>query len=89
MHLYSKNLSTIAVISSTVKLELLPACFSCSNKFILSQNSLGSHDNHLVFHDLRDPATIAGDLINLARDLSLLLSRPVCLILKFNSFPSS
>ena len=36
-HLYSNNLSTIATISSLIKSELFPACFSCSNKFNLSQ----------------------------------------------------
>ena len=39
MHLYSNNLSTIATISSLIKSELFPACFSCNNNFNLLQSS--------------------------------------------------
>ena len=49
MHLYSNNLSTIATISSLIKSELFPACFSCSNNFNLSQSSSGSDDKKIVF----------------------------------------
>ena len=49
MHLYSNNLSTIAISSSLIILELLPACFSCNNNFNLSQNSLGLDDKIIVF----------------------------------------
>ena len=41
MHLFSNNLSTIAIISSLIMSELFPACFSCSNNFNLSDNSSG------------------------------------------------
>ena len=49
IHLYSNNLSIITTISSSIKLELLPACFSCINNFNLSQSSLGSEDRIIVF----------------------------------------
>ena len=49
MHLYSNNLTAIATISSLIMLELLPDCFSCNNKFNLSQSSLGSYDIIVVF----------------------------------------
>ena len=58
MHLYSNNLSTIATISSSIKLELLPPCFSCNNNFNLSQSSLGSEDRIIVFEN--PEAMIAG-----------------------------
>ena len=38
MHLYSNNLSIIATISSSIKVELLPACFSRKNNPNLSQS---------------------------------------------------
>ena len=47
-HLYSNNLSIIATISSSIKLELLPPCFSCNSNFNLSQSSLGSGDRIIV-----------------------------------------
>ena len=39
IHLNSNNSSTIAMISSSIKLELLPPRFSCNNNFNLLQNS--------------------------------------------------
>ena len=48
MHLYSNTLSTIATTSSSIKLELLPPCFSCNNNRNLSQSSLGSEDGTIV-----------------------------------------
>ena len=54
MHLYSNNLSTIATISSSIKLELLPPCFSCNNNFNLSQSSLGSEDR-IIALKIRKP----------------------------------
>ena len=38
IHLYSNNLSTIAMISSVIKSELFPACFSCNNNLNLAHN---------------------------------------------------
>ena len=35
IHLYSNNLSTIAIFSSLFILDLLPACLSCNNIFHL------------------------------------------------------
>ena len=49
MHFYSNSSSAIAMISSIIMLELLPACFSCSKYFILSHSLLGSDDKNLVF----------------------------------------
>ena len=49
MHLYSNNLSTIATISSLIVSEKIPACFSCSNNFDLTQTLLGSVDKNFVF----------------------------------------
>ena len=48
-HLYSNNLSIIATISSSIKLEILPPCFSCNNNFNLLQSSFGSDDRIIVF----------------------------------------
>ena len=49
MHLYSNNLSTIAMISSLILPKLFPACFSCKDNFNLSQSSIGSDDKNIVF----------------------------------------
>ena len=49
MHLYSYSLSSIAKISFLIKLELLPACFCCSNNFNLSESSSGSDGKNIVF----------------------------------------
>ena len=78
MHLYSNNISIIATISSSIKLELLPACFSCNNIFNLSQSSLGSEDR-IIVHDIPE-ATIAGDSSIFIVELCLLLGRPVLLV---------
>ena len=48
IHLYSNNLSTIAIISLLIKSELLPACFSCSKIFNLSHKSSGLDDKNIV-----------------------------------------
>ena len=86
MHLFSRNLSAIAVISSSILLELSPAPFSCINNFNLSQNSLGLSGKM----SLEIPeAMISGDSSNLPRDFSLLPSRPIRLITNFNSHPNS
>ena len=60
MHLYSNNLSTIAIVSSLITLELIPACFACSNNVNLSSNSAGSDGETIVFEVPED--MIAGDL---------------------------
>ena len=49
MHLFPNSLSTIAIISSLFILELLQACFSCSNNFNLLHSSLESDDITTVF----------------------------------------
>ena len=51
MNLFSNNLSAIAIISSSIILELFPACFCPSNNFNLSQSSLESHYKNLVFEN--------------------------------------
>ena len=60
MHLYSNNLSIIAIISSLIILELFPARFSCSNNVHLSPNSSGS-DGETNVSEIPE-AMIAGDL---------------------------
>ena len=58
LHLFSKSLSARAYFFSLIVLWLFPACFSWSGSFILSQSSLGSDDNLLVFEEnlfSRDP----------------------------------
>ena len=77
VHFYSDSLSAIAIISRSIMLELIPACFSCSNNFHLSQCIKGSDENHLFSIFFRfwtsgceedlfvsDPPMIAGDLGN-------------------------
>ena len=68
MHLYSNNLSTLAMIFSLFMSELFPACFSCNNNFNLSHNSLGSDYKNIVFETPED--MIAGDFSNFIRTLS-------------------
>ena len=58
-HLYSNNLSIMATISSSIKFELLPLCFSCNNNLNLSQSSLGSEGRIIVF--VNPEALIGGD----------------------------
>ena len=64
MHLYSNNLSSISKISSLIISELLPASFSSSKTFILSQNSLGSDHKNVVFETPEAQTNKLGDLIN-------------------------
>ena len=49
MQLYSNKLPTIATISSSILLELFPACFSCIIILNLSQSLLGPDDKNNVF----------------------------------------
>ena len=78
MHLYSNNLSTIATISSLIKSELFPPCFSCNNNLNLSQSSLGSEDRIIVLHI--PEAKIAGELSIFIIEQCLVLGRPVLLV---------
>ena len=78
IHLYSNNLSTIATISSLIISELFPACLSCNNNFNLSQSSLGSEDNIIVFEI--PEAMIAGDSSIFIIEVCLLLGQPVLLV---------
>ena len=70
MHLYSNNISTIATTSSLIILELFPACFSCNNNFNLSQSSIGSDDQNIVFETPEAETIKPGDLSNFIRVLS-------------------
>ena len=70
MHLYSNNLSTIATISSLIKSELFPACFSCNNNFNLLQSSSGSDDKSIVFETPEAETIKPGDSSNFIRVLS-------------------
>ena len=85
MHLCSINFAAIAMISSSIIFELLPACFSCSNIFDLLQSSLGSDDKNFV---KRPETLIVVELSKFIRNLSLLLFRHFCSILKLISFPN-
>ena len=86
MPLYSRNLSTIATISSLIMLEVFAVCISHSSNFNLSQSSSRSDGKKIV----ESPeAMIAGDSSNLIKDLSGSLLRPFCLLIKFISFQNS
>ena len=74
IHLYSNNLSTIAIFSSLIKSELFPACFSCNNNLNLSHNSLGSDDRIIIFET--PEAIIAGELSIFTTESCLILGRP-------------
>ena len=87
--MYSNNLSLVAIFFFLIVVEFFPASFPCSTSFNLSQNFLGSDENHLVFDyfnvwvcalekdfSLRCPVMIAGDSSILIRGFSLLLSLP-------------
>ena len=82
IHLYSKRLSTIAMISSLIVLELFPAS-SFSNSSSLSQSSLGFSGKDTV--EIPE-ARIAGELSNLMRDIYLLLLSPEAFSSKNISF---
>ena len=87
IHLYSNNLSTIAMISSLIILELFPACFSCNNNFNLSQSSLGSEDRNIVF-GTPEPI-ITGDLSHFIRVLSRVDLLAKAFVSNFISFAKS
>ena len=86
IHLYSNNLSTIAIISLLIKSELFPACFSCSRNFNQLHSSSGLDGKNIEFEI--PEAMITGDLSNLLIDLSRSLLRPFCLLSNFISFPN-
>ena len=69
MPLYSNNLSSIITISSSIILEIFPACYCRNNNFNLLHNSSGSDDKNIVFGT--PEAMIVGDLSNFIRVLSL------------------
>ena len=71
-HLYSNSLSAIALTSSSVILEIFPACFFFSNYFIQSQSSLGFSGEKIA--EIPE-VMIAGYLSNLLR-VSLVLLLP-------------
>ena len=86
MHLYSNSLSIVATISSLVMSELFCACFSCSNNYNLSHNSLGSDDKNIVFEIPEAEIIKPGDSTNFIGVLSLLLFLPSSFTSKFISF---
>ena len=51
-------------------LEIFPACFSCSDNFLLSQSSSGSDDKNFVFETPEAETIKPGDLINFISVLS-------------------
>ena len=74
------------MISSLIMSELIPAFFSCSNVFILSHNSLGSHGKNIV---VIPEGMIACELGSYMSDLPLKLGRPIFLKSKFISSANS
>ena len=72
MHLYSNNLSTIAMISSSIMSEKLPACSSCINNFNWLNNSLGSEVKIIVFEIPEAEILKPDDFSNFKRVLSRL-----------------
>ena len=89
MHLYSNNLSTIARISPSIKLELLPPCFSSNSNFNLSQNSFGSDDKKIVFETPEAEIIQPGDLSSFISVLSRVDSLPGAFVSKIISFAKS
>ena len=89
-HLDSNSWSAIAEYSSKCLLGLSLVFFSCSNNFTLSQRSLGSKNNHLVFDplgfEIRDPAMKTGDLTSLIGDLTVVFLAPTPLSSKLIPF---
>ena len=89
MRLYSINLLTIATISSLVRKELFPACFSCNKNFNQSQSSLGSDDKSIVF-EIPEAGTIKpGDFKKIISVRSLVLLLPTRFISKRICFANS
>ena len=87
--MYSKNLSTIATISSLIMSELFPPCFSCNNNFNLLHNSSGSEDRNIVFQTPEVENIEPGDLSNFIRFLSRVDFLPRAFKSKFISFAKS
>ena len=86
MHLSSKKLSANAMLSSSIILEICPACFFCSNNIILSQSRLVSDDKTIVGIP---EAMIAGELSNLIRNLSPVLFFTRSFYIEYISFAKS
>ena len=92
MHLFSNNLSTLAIIatiSSLIISELFPACFSCNNNFNLLHNSLGSVDKNIVFETPEAETIKPGQLSSSIRVLSRVDFLPTRLSSKYVSFANS
>ena len=68
MHLYSNDLSTTVTISSLIKSEILPACFSCKFSSDLSHSSSPSDDKKIATQT--PEAIILGDLSIFIKNLS-------------------
>ena len=69
-HLFSKSLSTRAMISSLIMLELLSICLSCSSNFYLLRNFSRSDDKNVLFETPEAEAIKLGDLSIFLRVLS-------------------
>ena len=69
--------------------ELFPACFSCSNNFILSQSSSGSDDKKVVYETPEAKTIKPGDFSNFMSVLSLVDFLPTALRSKCISFAKS
>ena len=80
MHLCFNKLPARATISSSIIMESFPACFSCSNSFIVLHSSLEFLSENIV--EIPE-LVISGDLGKYIGDISLLLSQTFCLIFCF------
>ena len=86
MRFCSNHFPTIATLFLLLMSELFPACFSCSNKFILSQTSSGSDGQ--TFVEITE-SMMAGDLSNFLSVLSLIDFLPGALTSEYISFANS
>ena len=86
MRLYSNNFYAIAIVSSSIRSDFFPACFSCSSSFFLAQSSLRFSGKKVA--EIPE-AMIAGNLSNLKRDLSLELLLPGAYSSEYISFAKS
>ena len=94
MQLYSNNLSAIAIIFSSIKLDFFPACLLSYYYFNLSQSLLRSDGKNLVFEKeffetAEALAFTPGNLCSLISDLSRRLLIPGALLSKCVSFAKS
>ena len=92
MHLYFDNLSDTARIFPPKRLQKFPTCISCRTNFTISQYSLGSEDNRLVFEIdcfSRDPTMMTDDKSSLLGKSSPMFLLPEAFISDYISVANS